>query len=335
MLASSKIQNISANSNPRLKTHAVMTGITFVGCLIAAIFASPAQSILETLSVGTGYIGLLLIMATLLIGPINMLKVRKNPVNINLRRDVGIWAGITSLAHVFFAAALQLSWGSSLLGFFFNTDGAFKFNLFGISSVFGLIGTLVILLLLVISNNLFLKKLKGKNWKTMQRLNYLLFVVALAHTFTQQVNIGRNALLIFGVMALTAGVVLAQSIGAWVYRQRAQQRKVTTEAVVASKAVGARRASVELASGKTRKYNVVSRNSFAKVISSVGVGALVLFMGFMIAKEGTQVINSINNTANSNGYVTNSNGSTSSSSSSGVQVNSAAVSQPQVVSRHS
>src|SRR5690348_15336156 len=136
-------------SHSRLTNHLLMGAITLVGCVIAIMLATPSQSLLEMLAVGTGYIGLLLIAATLLIGPLNMLRVRKNPVNLMLRRDVGIWAGITSLAHVIFAFALELNWGGTLLGFFLYKDGSAKLNLFGISNFMGLIAALVIIFLLV------------------------------------------------------------------------------------------------------------------------------------------------------------------------------------------
>ena len=46
---------------------------------------------------------LCLLCVTLLIGPLNLLRKRLNPVNIELRRDTGIWAGITGCLHVVFA----------------------------------------------------------------------------------------------------------------------------------------------------------------------------------------------------------------------------------------
>ena len=54
------------------------------------------------LSMATAYVGLGLWVVTLAIGPWNVLRARPNPVSTNLRRDVAIWAGIVSLAHVVF-----------------------------------------------------------------------------------------------------------------------------------------------------------------------------------------------------------------------------------------
>lgn len=60
------------------------------------------------LSVATAYAGLLLRAITLLLGPWNVLRGRPNPVSTDVRRDVGIWAGILSLAHVVFGLQVHM-----------------------------------------------------------------------------------------------------------------------------------------------------------------------------------------------------------------------------------
>jgi sulfoxide reductase heme-binding subunit YedZ len=326
MLTSPGIYKNYTAKHPRLTNQAIMAFITVIGCVIAAIFAQPNQAIFETFSVGTGYVGLLLIFATLVIGPLNMLKVRKNPVNLNLRRDIGIWAGITSLAHVVFAAVLQISWGDSLLGFFLNANGSIKLDLFGVSDYFGLIGALVVLLLLVISNNYFLKKLKGKSWKNLQRFNYLLFVVAVAHTLTQQINSERGLVLILGAIILTAGVVVAQLVGFSIYRSRSQMRKT---------APGTSSKPGPAYSNRTNNpYNKAPKqqgSSFAMIALVAVAGSIAIFFGFEIGHLGASLIKHANNTEN----VSSVNNNNSSSSSNQTQVNSPSFSQPVVRSRHS
>lgn len=298
-----------------------MAVITVIGCVIAAIFAQANQAIFETLSVGTGYVGLLLIVATLVIGPINMLKVRKNPVNLNIRRDIGIWAGITSLAHVVFAAALQISWGDTLFGFFFNANGSPKLDLFGISDYFGLIGALVVLLLLVISNNYFLKKLKGKSWKNLQRFNYLLFAVVLAHTLTQQINSERGLVLILGAIALGVGVIIAQTVGFMVYRSRSQMRKAAPNTGVRQNP------------GQPTRVALPRQRSSIPMIALVTLaGCVAIFFGFEVGHLGANLVKHFGNTANASNLNTSSNSSSSSSNS---QVNSPSSSQPVIRSRHS
>ncbi len=366
MLASTKTEKTLVSSNPRLKTHVAMAGVTVVGCIIAAIMAAPGQELLETITIGTGYVGLLLIAATLLIGPINMIRVRKNPVNIMLRRDVGIWAAITAIGHVLFSVILQLSWDSNIWGLFLNTDGSFKFNLFGVSNVFGLIGAMVILFLLVLSNNYFLKMLKGKNWKSMQLLNYLLFGLTLVHTFTQQANNGRGAFLIFAVIGITAAVVIGQTIGALIYQQREQARQATKNAGAAQKAAPATKVNPYAPQANVynrqapvynmnaarrmpaqmprydRNYRAVAEEegpSFLKVAMFLGAAVLSLFGGFMLAKKGSEFINAnaSNDYSNYGSYSSGSSNNSQSSPSynSGTRVNPPSFSQPPVRSRHS
>jgi methionine sulfoxide reductase heme-binding subunit len=370
MIASSKATETDKTfleQHPRLTNHLVLGLITWIGCIIALMFAGHNQSLLETLSIGTGYIGIGLIAVTLLMGPLNMLKVRKNPVNINARRDVGIWGGATALAHVFFSVALQLSWGSGILGLFLNTDGSFKFNLFGISNVFGLIGALTALFLLVLSNNYFLKKLKGKNWKKMQRFNYLLFGVAMLHTFTQQANNGRSALLVFAVIMLAGAVVMAQSIGFVVYRQRTQQRNTvaapkaapvaqpqptSVRAQVAASArvqpqarqatkVYANRSQAQnqrnkyQAANQRNKYQAANRGSsnLPKMALLSIAGLLAAFIGFEAIQQGPAILKSIAHSVDSGNSNTASN--STSSSNSGFQVSNPSSNQRPVRTRHS
>ena len=50
----------------------------------------------------SAYVGMILIAVTLILGPLNILRGRANPVSSYLRRDIGIWAGLVSIAHVVF-----------------------------------------------------------------------------------------------------------------------------------------------------------------------------------------------------------------------------------------
>ncbi|NWJ47267.1 MAG: ferric reductase-like transmembrane domain-containing protein [Chloroflexi bacterium] len=342
----------------RPTTNMYLAGTTFIGCIVASFLAAPGQSVIETLTLGTGYVGLLLVMVTLVMGPLNMLKVRKNPVNMISRRDVGIWAAMNIIAHVIFTAALQISWGSTLFGLFLNDDGSIKTNLFGISDIFGLLGALTILFLLVLSNNFFLKKLKGKNWKTMQRFNYLLFVVALVHALTQQINVGRGLLMSFVVIALAATVIVAQFIGFVVYRSRSQQRKnaavqVPTTAKSSVQASNSSRVTAQSANSRrvngatvmttsNRRPNSASRqaynyrnvqtadNAAVKMVLYSVLGIIAVILGIGVAKMGSDLMNNSDPYSTSNSYY-----GSSSSNSSGANVSRPSYSQPVVRSRHS
>ena len=47
----------------------------------------------------SAYAGLFFLAASLSLGPWNVLRRKPNPVSSDLRRDVGIWAGVLALIH--------------------------------------------------------------------------------------------------------------------------------------------------------------------------------------------------------------------------------------------
>src|SRR5688572_18251144 len=51
-------------------------------------------------SMATAYVSLTLLAATLVTGPLNVLRRRPNPVSTDLRRDLGIWSALLGLGHV-------------------------------------------------------------------------------------------------------------------------------------------------------------------------------------------------------------------------------------------
>jgi methionine sulfoxide reductase heme-binding subunit len=170
-------------------------------------------------SFATGYIALGLLALTLLIGPANLLLGRRTPVSSYLRRDVGICSAIASVVHVVFGFLVKHG-GGAVLDYFFASDGGLLDNTFGLANYTGLAALMIVAALAVISSNAALRKLKPRNWKRIQRLNYALFALATAH------GVGYGALwrttspytrLLF---LLTAVVVVAQLAGTWLYRQR-------------------------------------------------------------------------------------------------------------------
>src|SRR5258707_226451 len=92
-------------NNSRLTTDLSMILLSLAGCYLASIYG-PNNTFNESVAIGLGYVSLLMLVVTLLIGPFNLLRKRKNPVNINLRRDIGIWSGITACLHVVFSLQL-------------------------------------------------------------------------------------------------------------------------------------------------------------------------------------------------------------------------------------
>ncbi|MCI0396167.1 MAG: ferric reductase-like transmembrane domain-containing protein [Chloroflexi bacterium] len=211
--------NVLWNFLPREKerwlTHVALALATLVW-MVVTFQLMPGVERARILAGGTGYLALLLLALTLLIGPWQLLRARRkrNPVNINLRRDIGIWTGLVGAAHVVFGFMAHLQ-GRFWLFFVEETPHGFRplLNSFGISNYAGLLATLILLMLLFLSNDLTLRWLKGKLWKNLQRFNYGLFVLTLVHTILYQALIQRNPAMRFFTLALTMVAIVLQLAG--------------------------------------------------------------------------------------------------------------------------
>jgi sulfoxide reductase heme-binding subunit YedZ len=179
------------------------------------------QDWMSQFTIATGYVAVLLLGLTLLIGPANLLLRRRNPVSTSLARDTGTWAAIVSIVHVI--AALQL-WkvNSGIFSFldFFIADGRPLTNSFGLGNWTGIAATVIVVGLLVISTDRSLRELKAKRWKNIQRLNYALFALVVLHAFFYgallQTTSPFTLVLIITVIAVLAG----QLAGIWLWRRR-------------------------------------------------------------------------------------------------------------------
>jgi len=200
----------------RWLTHAVLLALTAVAYGLGMLYA-PRAAPSYVITLAFGYWALLLIAITLVIGPLQLARDRRrrrNPVNLNIRRDIGIWAGITGLLHVVFG--LQQRFGGDVIRFFFSHDAngwRLLGGAFGIANHVGLLGTLVLIVLLVTSNDLALRKLKGPRWKTLQRLNYALAVFAVLHTVLYQSLGGRQGAFADAVVVGMLVTVVVQFVG--------------------------------------------------------------------------------------------------------------------------
>jgi sulfoxide reductase heme-binding subunit YedZ len=177
-------------------------------------------------TVATGYVATGLLALTLLLGPANLLRRRRNPVSSYFRRDVGAWTAIFSAIHVVFG--LRVHGSSSLLNnaFFdyFFVNGRPLTNSFGLGNWTGLIATLVVTGLLALSNDAALRKLRAKNWKRLQRLNYALFALVVAHAFFYGAVIRRDSPYTLLLLLSVFAVLIGQAVGIWLFRRRHSRR---------------------------------------------------------------------------------------------------------------
>src|SRR5689334_18258544 len=174
---------ISTRLRRRLRQHHLpLALITALGLLIGyAAVDSPNAT--HRWSMSSAYVGLALVVATLTIGPLNLMRGRPNPVSIDLRRDIGIWAGVISIVH--FVIGLQVHMKHRYLYWFTDSDtgGALRVrtDIFGFANDTGIAAVVIAILLIVTSNDYFLRRLRTQRWKGLQQWNYAFFVLILAH----------------------------------------------------------------------------------------------------------------------------------------------------------
>ena len=146
--------------------------------------------VISRLSFASSYPALFLLCLTLMLGPWKMLVGERLAASFDLRRDIGIWAGITGLFHTGVGQCVHLRGKPWLYYIYDKWQDAhvqpFRHDLFGFSNDTGLIAALILLMLFATSNDASLRKLSTPGWKSLQRWNYGCFVLAAAHTFRYQ-----------------------------------------------------------------------------------------------------------------------------------------------------
>src|SRR5260370_6989805 len=98
--------NISAATSRMLRNrlqrrllHHILIGAGSVGLIIVFMRLFPKRDFISLVSIATAYEALFLTAATLLLGPFKVLRRKPNPISTDLRRYLGIWAGISALLH--------------------------------------------------------------------------------------------------------------------------------------------------------------------------------------------------------------------------------------------
>jgi sulfoxide reductase heme-binding subunit YedZ len=130
----------------------------------------------------TGYIGIFLIAFTLLIGPFELIFRRRLFHSPNFRRDLGIFGGIVAIIHSVVGLFVHLH--GQMWKYFVEktaTGFAFQFDNFRLANYTGLLAALMILIMLVTSNDLSVRTLHFPTWKAIQRLAYFMFPLVVVH----------------------------------------------------------------------------------------------------------------------------------------------------------
>jgi sulfoxide reductase heme-binding subunit YedZ len=208
----------------RLLVHHLSLFAISAAAVLLIYITRPYKDVWMKLSFSTAYPALFLLLLTLAIGPFNILTRRRNPVSSDLRRDIGIWAGILSLFHSIVGQNVHLR-GRPWLYYVYQRNQHHTFpirhDLFGFGNYTGLIATLIVLALLATSNDYFLRRLGTPKWKSLQRWNYAVYALTAAHAIAYlKIEHQKRPF----VLSITIGLAITFAIQAAAYCKRRTAR---------------------------------------------------------------------------------------------------------------
>jgi len=211
----------------RLLQHHLPLLLTSTAGTIVLYATRPGADLLNKVSFATAYVSLMLLVITLLIGPWRILRGSRVPISQDLRRDVGIWAGITGALHAGVGQCVHLR-GRPWLYYVYESRSLhampIRHDLFGFANYTGALGTLLLLILLATSNDFFLRKLGTPQWKQLQRWNYAVFALVILHAAAYQFT-EKQALPFVLVIVISGTLTVAlQALGYHRRRARATPR---------------------------------------------------------------------------------------------------------------
>jgi len=216
---------ISSRLSRRLLRHHLPIGLAALASGYLLYNTRSFPDVLTRLSFSSAYPALVLLTATLLIGPLKILAGERLAVSIDFRRDIGIWAGIVGLFHVVVGQCVHLRGRPWLYYIYENWQQKhvlpMRHDLFGLANYTGIVAAFVLLALLATSNDVALRKLGTPGWKQLQRWNYVCFVLTAVHTFTYQEGIESQTAPFLGMAVAAVLITLPlQLIG---YRRRRER----------------------------------------------------------------------------------------------------------------
>lgn len=205
----------------RIERHLALLAAAATATLLAYL-ATPPPDLRHRLSLATAYVALAFLAASLALGPWNLLNRRPNPVSFDLRRDVGIWAGVLAILHTGIGLTVHLR-GRMWMYFFRRLHPLqLQKTKFGFANYTGLVAALLFLLLIAISNDASLRAFGTRRWKSVQRWAYAAFGLTLAHGIAFQLVEKRKLPWVLAFAALTLAAALAQLLGFLRIRRTAQ-----------------------------------------------------------------------------------------------------------------
>ena len=179
-------RTILTRRNRRVRNHAAL-GTASVGATWAVFAAIDSNDLVFRVSIATAYVALALLVITLGFGPYAALRGRRYPVSADLRRDFGIWSALVAMAHV--VAGLQVHLRGKMWEYFVRpVKGSIlpRIDPFGAANYAGLVATLILVALLVTSNDASLRRLGTSRWQSLHAFVTWGLVLTLLHAATYQ-----------------------------------------------------------------------------------------------------------------------------------------------------
>lgn len=165
----------------------------------------------DRVSLVTAWLCFALLAAALCLGPWQALRTGQPVLNNLLRRDLGIWAALTGLAHLVVATTVVMQpnyFRAYITGPPENPLPGWAGWIGTASILAGYLVGLIFLLLLALSNNRSLRRLGAPRWKRLQRAAAVAFFLTVAHGVIFQVIEGRTRGWLAGLVVVSAAVLV-------------------------------------------------------------------------------------------------------------------------------
>jgi len=208
---------------PRLRRHHLPLLLISFLCVAALYSTRPDQEdVISRASFATAYPALVLLAATLLIGPWKWLRSKPNPVSSDLRRDLGIWAGVLAVVHTAVGQCVHLRGRPWLYYVYGPTEHhhGLRHDAFGFANYTSAASALVVIALLATSNDYSLRRLWTRGWKKLQRWNYAVFGLAAVHALLYQEGIEKQKVGFVGIIVACIAVTIALQYVVFMQRRR-------------------------------------------------------------------------------------------------------------------
>jgi DMSO/TMAO reductase YedYZ heme-binding membrane subunit len=140
-----------------------------------------ADSLLWRFSVSAADTSVALLAATLLFGPIRVMRGHRPAVHRPWRRVLGIWTGIMALLHVSAAVFVHARWQKFWSNWLEIAPPTLVGGDRGLANWLGLAQVAIVILLLWLSRDAAVRRLGGGTWKWLQRSTYVLALLVAAH----------------------------------------------------------------------------------------------------------------------------------------------------------